>query len=167
MAEYVLQPDDDPAEVARALLDKAASPDGVHWSPRPDVPRGGVFVVNDEETVAAVTRERGEARRIEAERIAEAQQAADQRDELADETGLTPLELGIPANQGTDPGSAAEAERNAELTAEDADEDEPVVEDDPATPEDESKLTPAAARRARREAKAKADADAPAEEEGK
>lgn len=49
MAEIVLGADDNPAEVAQALLELAGEqPDRVMWAPRPDVPRGGVYVVPDE-----------------------------------------------------------------------------------------------------------------------
>ena len=174
MAEYVLQPGDEPADVARSLLERAGSPDGVHWSPRPDVPGGGVFVVTDDEVAAAVAKDRHESRRIEAERIEAAQKAADERDAKADETGLTPLELGFPANAGTDPGSAGEAERNAEATStpaesdDDADADDEPATDDPETPENEAAMTPADRRAARRaKAATKAAAEKPATEEGK
>ncbi|HEU5111008.1 MAG TPA: hypothetical protein VFT95_20905, partial [Micromonosporaceae bacterium] len=116
MAEYVMQEGDTAAEVARALLDKTDDPGSVHWSPRPDVPGGGVFVVHDEQVAAEVARERAEARQAEADRIAAAQAVAEERDAKADETGMTPAELGFPANAGTDPGSAGEAARIAEVT---------------------------------------------------
>jgi hypothetical protein len=174
VAEYVLQPGDDPGDVAKQLIE-AAGPENVHWFPRPDVPGGGVFQVNDEEAIAGVARTRAAARDAETRRIEEAQAAADERDAKADETGMTPHELGFPANAGTDPGSVAEAERNAEVTG-DADpegdgeeveaDDEPVAVDDPAAAEDESKMTPAQRRAARRKAAAEA-AGEPATEEGK
>lgn len=109
MAEYVLHPDDNPADVARALLDKASDPSSVMWSPRPDVPGGGVYVVNNEETVAEVSRQFQQQRDAEAKRIADAQAAAEERDAKADETGLTPAQLGFPANMGTDPGAPGTA----------------------------------------------------------
>jgi hypothetical protein len=164
MAEYQMAEDDVPAEVSRALIDKAG-PENVHWSPRPDVPGGGVFVVSDDAAVAHVAQVRAEARRAEAERIAAAQAAAEERDAKADETGMTPNELGFSANAGTDPGSRGEAERNAEVTGdaeptEPAEGDEEPAVDDPATADDEAAMTPAQRRAARR---AKAAADKPSE----
>lgn len=202
MAEYVMHPDDNPVEVVRGLLDKVDDPAKVMWSPRPDVPGGGVYVVNDEEAVAAVVAERKAARDAEAQRIADAQAAADKRDAKADETGLTPSELGIPASTGTDPGAPGTAGvlatpeaaqrgdgllapeiaqtptvQNADGTvspadastadeaAADAEDGEPVA-DDPATPEDESKMTPAQ-RRAAKRAAAAAEANSATQEETK
>lgn len=106
MAEYVMHPGDDPVEVVRALLNKAEAPEHVVWAPRADVPGGGVYVVRDEATVAEVSRAMQAKRDEEAKRIADAQAAADERDAKADETGLTPSELGFPASTGSDPGAA-------------------------------------------------------------
>lgn len=169
-AEYPLRHGDNPAEVAQMLLDRADAPEHIQWAPRPDTPGGGVFVVHDEAVAADVARLRQEQRDAEAQRIEAAQTAADERDAKADETGLTPAELGYPAAGGTDPGSAAEAQANAEVTAdavtstepladEPPAEDEEPVADDPSTPEDESKMTTAQRRKAR-----KATAPAAAEE---
>jgi hypothetical protein len=130
MAEYIMAEDETAAEVARALLDQAASPDDVHWSPRPDVPGGGVFVVRDEEVVARVVAARAHAR-------AEAEQpppSAEPAGEEADEE---------PGDEETEP-----------LTEGD---EEPAV-DDPTTPEDEAAMTPTA-RRAARRAKAAAQSE--------
>jgi hypothetical protein len=182
-----MHPEDNPAEVARALLDKVDDPQAVVWAPRPDVPGGGVYVVRDEAVVAEVTRARKQARDDQARRISEAQAAADDRDAKADETGLTPAELGIPASTGTDPGApgtegvratpeaatrgdgllAPELTQNADGTVSADDEsgedgaDAESGEDDPATPDvDESKMTPAQRRAAKRRAAAdKAAAD--------
>lgn len=173
-AEFVLQPDDDPTEVARQLLDRAEAPEHVHWFPRPDTPGGGVFVVHDERVAAEVVQARQAARAEQAARIEAAQAKAEERDQAADETGLTPGELGFPAAGGTDPGSAAEMQANADATAEvqageGGEEGEPAdeepVADDPSTPEDESKAqSTTAARRAARRNRA---AEAGAQEEGK
>jgi hypothetical protein len=169
-AEYPLRPGDDAADVAQMLLDHAEAPEHIQWAPRPDTPGGGVFVVHDEAVAAEVARLRQEQRDAEAQRIADAQAAADERDAKADETGLTPAELGFPAAGGTDPGSAAEAERNAEVTSTepateaDTDGDEEPAADDPETPEDESKMTTAQRRKARKSAPAAAE---PSSEEGK
>lgn len=169
MAEYVMHPDDDATEVARQLLARVDDPQAVMWSHRPDVPGGGVFVVRDEETVAEVVRLRQQARDEQAKRIADAQQAADERDAKADETGLTPTELGIPASTGTDPGApGTEGVLVDDESGEDgADDDEPAV-DDPSTPDvDESKLTPAQRRAAKRKAAAdQAAADEAAQSNG-
>ena len=186
MGEYVMHPDDNPVEVVRSLLDKASDPSQVMWSPRPDVPGGGVYVVNDDELIRQVVAEQKAKREAEARRIAEAQAAADERDKQADETGLTPAQLGIPANQGSDPGApgtegqqvtldaaqrgdgllAPELVENPDGTVVPADEtdgsDEPPAVDDPNTPEDESKMTPAQRRAAKKAAKAADAADASA-----
>jgi hypothetical protein len=174
--EYVLEPGQTHEELAQELLAQAASPYQVHWSPRPDVYGGGVYVLADE-GIAQRTREAMQARRAEeAQRIADAQKAADERDSQEDVASglLTPAEAGFSANAGTDPGSAGEAERNAAATAdeepvaddEDGDEaDEEPVADDPATPGDESKMTPAQRRAAARRAKQEAAAQASPTEE--
>lgn len=159
MAEYVLKAGENHAEVAGRLLAEVDDPQAVVWSPRPDVFGGGVYVVNDDAAVAKVARDLQQARDDEARRIAEAQAAADERDARADETGLTPAELGFPAS----------------LPPSDAEEDGEPVEDDPSTPEDESAQTPAQRRKAARLAKAqqeqadaeKAKSDADASEEAK
>jgi hypothetical protein len=194
MTEYVMHPEDNPVEVVRGLLDKVSDPSQVMWSPRPDVPGGGVYVVNDDNAVAEVSAAMKQRREAEAQRIADAQAAADARDAQADETGLTPTQLGIPANQGSDPGAPGTAGELADLSvanrgdgllapelvtnpdgtvtpAEDVDPDadpdaadEEPVADDPATPEDESKMTPAQRRAAKRKAAA---AEAAAADEAK
>jgi hypothetical protein len=200
VAEYVMHPEDNPVEVVRALLDRVDDPQAVMWSPRPDVPGGGVYVVRDEETVAEVSRLQQAKRDEQAKAIADAQAAADARDAKADETGLTPAELAIPASTGTDPGApgtegvqatpeaasrgdgllAPEITANPDGTVStdgeesdpDTGESEPVA-DDPTTPEDESKMTPAQRRAAKRKAAAEAaateqaNADSAAQEETK
>lgn len=144
MAEYVMAEGDTAADVARALLDRAESPDDVHWSPRPDVPGGGVFVVRDEAVVADVAHELAQAR--------------EERERAADEGEPEPVPAG-PTEEGVDTSAALDvtppaAGENAAETVESED-DEPAT-DDPDTPEDESKMTPAQ-RRAARRAKAAAD----------
>lgn len=190
MGEYVMHPGDNPVEVVRALLDKASDPSQVMWSPRPDVPGGGVYVVNDDELIREVTQQQKAKRDAEAKRIADAQAAADERDAQADETGLTPNELGFPASTGTDPGAEGTAGVQADLvsaqrgdgllapelvtnadgtvapasdTASTSDDpgdvdgpDSPVA-DDPSTPEDESKQSPAQKRAAKKAAAAAAN----------
>lgn len=171
MADYVMADDDNPTEVAQQLI-AAAGADNVHWYPRPDTPGGGVFAVNDEQAVADVVRKRQQARTEEAERIAASQKAADERDRKADETGLTPAQLGFAANTGTDPGSADAAKdaieaaqrrtaaqsdatgtTPAEQQGDDADvQDEPDDED--ADEAAEKPMTPAEKRAARRKANA-------------
>jgi hypothetical protein len=177
--EYVLGPDDTHKSLAQDLLSQAAHPDQVHWSPRPDVPGGGVYVLADE-GIAQRVREMRAARRAEEEqRIQVAQAAAEERDSHEDVASglLTPAEAGFPANAGTDPGSAGEAEANAQAVADgntatapddaavadDETADEPVA-DDPSTPEDESKMTPAQRRAAKRKANQEAAAQAATEE---
>src|SRR4051794_21405608 len=105
MTEYVPGPDEDLETVARRLLAAAKNPGAIQWSPRPNShPHGGVYVLPDEDAddiIAAVARERAESdARIEA-----ALAAADERDAKADETGLTPEQLGFPAALGADPGA--------------------------------------------------------------
>lgn len=176
--EYVLTEGDVLQEVARDLLEQAASPDQVHWSPRPDVYGGGVFVLADE-GIAQRTIERRRARRAdEAARIEAAQKAADERDsDPAVAEGLaTPAEAGFAANAGTDPGSAGEAERIAAVTSE-GDADAAVQQGDDeslSTEEDadddgepvEKPLTTAQKRAAKKAAASKAaDEQAAADEE--
>jgi hypothetical protein len=170
MAEYVLSEGDTHVEVARRLLAEVDDPQAVVWAPRPDVPFGGVYVVNDEAAVAKVAAEMKTRRDAEATRIADAKAAADERDARASETGLTPAQLGIPANTGTDPGAPGTAGTLAPVDGDGADaEDAEPVEDDPATAEDESKMTPAQRRKAKRDreaAKAAADSENVASTEG-
>lgn len=182
--EYVLAEGDNLQEVARDLLEQAASPDQVHWSPRPDVYGGGVFVLSDE-TIAQRTIERRRARRSEeAAQIEQAQKAADERDaHPAVAEGLaTPAEAGFAANAGTDPGSAGEADRIRETTSSDQDaaeqqgtaslstEDEGDEDEDAGSDADDDgvpatkPLTTAQKRAAAKAAKEKASADAAAEE---
>ena len=160
MAEYVLQEGDTHLDVARALLAEVDDPQSVVWAPRPDVYGGGVYVVNDEDAVANAVRVLQTRRDEQAKQIDEAQRAAEARDKRADETGLTPAQLGIPASIGTDPGAPGTAGTLADVDEED---DGEPVEDDPATPEDESKMTPAQKRAAKR----KRDADAAAADAAK
>jgi hypothetical protein len=175
MAEYVIKEGEDHADVARRLLAESDDPNGVVWAPRPDTYGGGVYVVNNEETVAKVARDLQQARDLEAQRITDAQAAADERDAKADETGLTPAQLGFPANAGTDPGAPGTEGTPSEVDEDDDAETGESVEDDPATPEDESQMTPAQRRKAARQRKAQEDqanadaakGDADASEEAK
>jgi hypothetical protein len=176
MAEYVMKEGDTHQDVARRLLAEVDDPQAVAWSPRPDVYMGGVYVVNDDAAVAKVASDLKQARDAEAKRIADAQAFAEERDKQADETGMTPRELGFPAAVQSDPGApgtegvladevsaargdgllAPEIAQTDDETGADAG-DEPV-QDDPATPEDESQMTPAQRRKAARQRKADADA---------
>lgn len=181
MAEYVLQDGDTHLDVARALIAKAGA-DAVDWSPRPDVPGGGVYVVRDEQALASFVQERQAARQAEAERIATAQKAADERDAKLDETGATPAELGMSPNLGTDPGSAQNSATPApegdvtlhRLTATDetaaAEEETDAAAETDAEETSEANPTTARRRAARSRAaelKAAADTEAKAPEEGK
>lgn len=168
--EYVLVEGDNVQEVARDLLDQAESPDQVHWSPRPDVYGGGVYVLADEgiaqRTIAARRARRGE----QAAQIEASQQAAEKRDsDPAVAEGLaTPAEAGFAANAGTDPGSAGEADRIAGDTSDDADDDgdaeDDAEADDDGVPADKP-LTTAQKRAAAKAAKEKAAATPAAPEE--
>lgn len=162
--EYPLQPGDTHESLARDLLEQAANPDQVHWSPRPDVHGGGVYVVADEGIAQRVRELRAARRREEAERIEASKAAADERDSHPDvaEGLLTPAEAGFPANAGTDPGSAGAAEADSEAQDDEADE-ELAADDAPA----EERLTPAQKRAAAREAKKKAEAEQAAADEEK
>lgn len=146
MAEYVLKRGEDHADVARRLIAEVDDPQAVVWLPRPDVYGGGVYSVRDERAVAKVARDLQQDRDDEEQRIAEAMRLADERDARADETGMTPTELGFPA-------SLPPVVEDDEEADEEADTDKPVF-DDPATAEDESAMTPAQRRRAARKAKA-------------
>jgi hypothetical protein len=157
MAEYVLKEGEEHADVARRLLAESDDPNSVLWAPRPDTYGGGVYVVNNEETVAKVARDLQQVRDDQAKQIAAAQAAADERDAKADETGLTPAQLGFPANAGADPGAPGTEGVTPEVGAEDDETTEEPVADDPATPEDESQMTPAQKRKAARQAKAQQD----------
>ena len=145
MTEYVPGPDEDLETVARRLIAAAKDPQSVAWSPRPNShPHGGVYVLPDDDAesiIAAVAK----TRQDEADRIDAALKAADERDAKADETGLTPEQLGFPAD--TVAGEVEDPEDAA---------DEAVV-DDPNTPEDEH--AEAENRVARRRAARKAAAD--------
>jgi len=150
MTEYVLGPDEDQQEVAQRLLAAAKDPASVSWSPRPNShPHGGVFVLVDDEAEAIIAAVAA-ARKAQEDRITAALAAAEERDVKADETGLTPAQLGFPAD--TTPAEDEDAEDAA---------DEAVV-DDPSTPEDEH--ADAQDRVAKRRAARKAAA-APADEQ--
>jgi hypothetical protein len=156
--EYVLEPGQSHEELARDLLEQAASPNQVTWSPRPDVFGGGVYVLADEGIAQRVREVRAARREEQAKQIADAQAAANERDASADVAAglLTPAEAGFSANAGTDPGSAAEAARNAENTgdADDAEDEEEAAEEATETPAEEEKpLTPAQKRAAAKKAK--------------
>lgn len=147
MTEYVLGPDEDHETVARRLLDAAKDPASVMWSPRPNThPHGGVYVLADEEADAIIAAVAKERQRV-ADRIQAAQEAAAARDAKADETGLTPEELGMSGSLGGDPGAPGTATGEAQaagtvaeetVPSDDAEDaaDEAIV-DDPNTPEDE------------------------------
>lgn len=169
MTEYVLGPDEDHQTVARRLLDAAKDPASVMWSPRPNThPHGGVYVLADEEAEAIIEAVRKQ-REAETARIEAALSAAEERDSRADETGLTPEQLGFPGASGSDPGAPGTASGEAqaggvvsEETVPPSDDpqdaaDEAVV-DDPSTPQDEH--AEAENRVARRRAARKADASA-------
>lgn len=136
MTDYVLGPDEDQTEVARRLIAAAKDPASVMWSPRPNNhPHGGVFVLADEEAddiIASVAK----ARQEQTDRIEAALKAAEERDAKADETGLTPEQLGFSADLIVE-GTPVEGEtpETPEEEAQDA-ADEAVV-DDPNTPQDE------------------------------
>jgi hypothetical protein len=142
MAEYVLAEDDDQEQVVQGLLKDADDPASVSWSPRPNTPHGGVYIVPDALAEKAI-KARQDRRDAEAKRITDAQAAADKRDtDPAVQAGLaTPSEAGFPADTVV-----------TEDTPEDA-ADEAVV-DDPSTPEDEHAEAEnrVAARRAARKA---------------
>lgn len=155
--EYPLQEGEPIHGLARELLDAANDPSQVAWSPRPDTPGGGVFVVTDETVAQRVLDRRRERAQGEQDRINASLAAADERDssEAVASGLLTPAEAGFAANAGTDPGApGTEGER---LDDEESDEDAEPTEDDPATAEDESApKTTAAKRRAAKAAKAAA-----------
>lgn len=171
--EYYLQEGDVQADVARDLLDQAEHPDQVHWSPRPDVYGGGVYVLGDESIAQRTLAVRKARRQEEADRIAANLAAADERDSHeAVASGLaTPAEAGFPASGGTDPGSAAEAERNAAASGRDdaqAEGDEDATTEDEGTEEtgdDGKPLTPAQKRARTRAARQQAEADKAAAEQ--
>jgi hypothetical protein len=167
MAEYQMAEGDVAADVARDLIAQAGDPDRVHFYPRPNVPGGGVFEVDDD-VAEKVVQQRAKVRDEERQRIENAQAAAEERDARADETGMTPAELGFRANAGTDPGSKAQAEQAAETTgdkpAEDAEEDDATddeaktTEETDEVTEDDKPKTPAQRRAARRASATKSDA---------
>lgn len=174
MTEYVLGPNEDQTVVAQRLLAAAKDPGAIQWSPRPNThPHGGVYVLPDDDAesiIAAVAAQR----EAEAKRIEDALAAAEERDAKADETGLTPEQLGFPASIGGDPGAPGTEVGEAQVTdtpaesdaekAEDA-ADEATV-DDPGTPQDEhAEAQDRVSRRKAARAKATADATVPADEQ--
>lgn len=137
MAEIYVGQDETKEEVARRLLDQADHPDHVVWQPRSGQEAGGVFYVPDDEVDALVARvkaKRDAEAKLTEERIA----AADRRDELASETGLTPAQLGFPANATGDPGSFPVED------VEDEDEDDEAADDEAASDTSEAKDADAA-----------------------
>lgn len=175
MTEYVLGPDEDQTVVAQRLLAAAKNPGAIQWSPRPNThPHGGVYVLPDDDAesiIAAVAAQRD----AEAKRIEGALAAADERDAKADETGLTPEQLGFAASIGADPGAPgteggetqAATDAPAETDAEKAEDaaDEATV-DDPGTPQDEhAEAQDRVSRRKAARAKATADATVPADQQ--
>lgn len=147
MTEYVLGPDEDQQTTAQRLLAAAKNPAGVQWSPRPNThPHGGVYVLPDDEAdqiIAAVAKFRQE----EADRINAALDLANERDARADETGLTPEQLGYAGALGSDPGAPGTESGEAQAGGTVAQETVPDIDaqdaadlavvDDPNTPEDE------------------------------
>lgn len=93
MAEIALTDEDNHQEMAQELLKAAGDrPEDVVWSPRPDTPRGGVFVVPDElaERFAPEWETRRQAKAeeaAEAEADAAAAAAADAQAEADAENG--------------------------------------------------------------------------------
>jgi hypothetical protein len=165
--EYYLQEGDVQADVARDLLEQAEHPDQVHWSPRPDVYGGGVYVLGDESIAQRTLAVRKARRQEEADRIAANLAAADERDSHeAVASGLaTPGEAGFPANTGTDPGSGAEGAASDDAQAEG---DEAVTTEDEGaeeTDDDGKPLTPAQKRARTRAARQQAEADKAAADE--
>lgn len=156
--EYPLGPDDTHESLARDLLEQAANPDQVHWSPRPDVHGGGVYVLADSGIAERVREVRLARRAEEADRIAASIAAADARDADPDvASGLaTPAEAGFAANTP----AAVSGPDEAEETVDDAEGD---------GTDGEAKRTPAqkraATKKAKQEAAAEADADAAADQE--
>jgi hypothetical protein len=149
MAEIHVKDGETKEEVARRLLDQAAHPDHVVWQPRSGVAEGGIFYVPDDEVddlIARVEAKRDADRRLTEQRI----KAADERDAKVADTGLTPEQLGFPANATGDPGSFPVEDVEDDDDELELDEDgEPVNEPGQAPPaaEEEPKLTRAEQRR--------------------
>lgn len=170
--EYYLEEGDTHESVARDLLEQAEHPDQVHWSPRPDVHGGGVYLLADH-GIAERTRQARQARRAEeAQQIADALAAAEERDSHPDvaEGLATPAEAGFPAS--LTPASEAEADAAAVADAEAADEAEEADAADAAAEQDGEapatpKLTPAQKRAATKKAQQQAAADEAAADEEK
>lgn len=166
--EYYLEEGDTHESVARDLLEQAEHPDQVHWSPRPDVHGGGVYLLADH-GIAERARQARQARRAEeAQQIADALAAAEERDSHPDvaEGLATPAEAGFPASLTpvTEADAAAAADAEAADEAEDADAADAEAEQDgeaPAAP----KLTPAQKRAAAKKAQQQAAADEATDEE--
>lgn len=169
MAEIYVKDGETKEEVARRLLDQAENPDHVVWQPRSGVEATGVFVVPDDEVEALVARVEAK-RQAETERTEAAIARADERDKLADRTGLTPGQLGFAANAPGDPGSFPVADVEGD-EGDTADDDEPDSnEDGPKDPEAPADGEPATdaptesrAEARRRAAKEKKAADAAAQ----
>jgi|1185.fasta_scaffold86843_1 hypothetical protein len=188
MAEIIIGDDETPPQVARELLAQAEHPDHVVWTPRSNTPHGGVFIVPDDKASDLVARR--ENARAESERLVQQRQdAADERDQLADQTGLTPAELGFAANSPEDAASlgqggparvvdplrsedqrllelqarvdgVAEAQDAQVARAQDrADEDEDAAADEAIAAEDKAAADRAAARKTARRASAKKAAE--------
>lgn len=158
--EYVLTEGDVLQEVARDLMDQAESPDQVHWSPRPDVYGGGVFVLADEGIAQRTVAARRARRAEQAAQIEAAQKAADERDsDPAVAEGLaTPAEAGFAADRAVAPAPLEDADDDEDAEDDEADDDEDA---EPV----EQPLTTAQKRAAAKAAKQKAAADAAAAEE--
>lgn len=82
MAEYVLAEGDDLEKVVQGLLADADDPNDVVWSPRPNTPHGGVYVVPDALAEKAVAARK--ARETQAE-TAEDETSAEEADETAED----------------------------------------------------------------------------------
>jgi colicin import membrane protein len=104
MADIIIGPDESKEQVARELLDQAEHPDHVIWRPRSNTPHGGVFEVPDDEVEALVAR-REAAQQASQQLVQDRLDRAAERDDLASRTGLTPAELGFPANGPEDTAS--------------------------------------------------------------
>lgn len=153
--EYYLQEGDTHESLARDLLEQAANPDQVHWSPRPDVYGGGVYLLSDGSIAERVREARAARRAEEGKRIEASLKAAAERDSHEDVASglLTPAEAGFAA-------SISPAETAGEDDAADEDEEPEGADEEP------ERLTPAQ-KRARTKAQKQAEAEKAAADEEK
>jgi hypothetical protein len=185
MAEYVLRDDEVQQDVARQLIDNAENPADVVWRPRSGVPHGGVYEVPDE-LAEKLLEHRKAVADADAQRIADAQAAADERDSSEGVASglLTPAEAGFAANASGDPGGPtgkveasgrdfdAHTLSDEEWEAKYPGEDRPDL-DTGELPEDEESVgdapadEPPAPKRTKRNRAAAAKAETPATEESK